>query len=134
VFPYLAHLPQLRELACCVYSDELRALGLLPQLEKLTLWLADEPEHDAQWTDDAVRTVGELPLQCLHTLRLEGNDEFQEDEVRLSRRHEFLEPFNGDDPDFPCQSRCAASAHPLRSVRRLALTDCFVVRCSLYRG
>jgi hypothetical protein len=96
-FPYLAHLPQLRELECCLLPQDLCALGLLPQLEKLRLWLADNTFWNCpavMWSNDAVRTLGELPLHHLHTLLLEGDD-------KHSQRHQGMRP---EDPDFPCQS------------------------------
>jgi hypothetical protein len=47
----------------------LRVLGLLPQLESLSLWLANRESHGLYtfWSDKAMRTLGNLPL---HLLRL----------------------------------------------------------------
>jgi hypothetical protein len=103
-FPYLAHLPQLRELECCLYPTDLRALGLLTQLTKLRLWLAVNTFWNApaaMWSNDAVRTLGELPLHHLHSLRLEGNDEHPRMTVTS------MQP---NDPDFPCQCRTVVAA------------------------
>jgi hypothetical protein len=93
-FPYLAHLPLLRELDCCLSPSDFRALGLLPQLEKLRLNLSLYGATLESWRDELVRSVGALPLQRLLTLRLEGDDEH-------SQQHQDMRP---DDPDFPCQS------------------------------
>jgi hypothetical protein len=96
VFPYLAHLPQLRELECGVYRNDLRALGLLTQLKKLRVWLS-ESWSASRWGDDDVRTLGALPLHRLRSLRLEGDDE-------RSQWHEGMGP---SDPDFLCQQKMA---------------------------
>jgi hypothetical protein len=98
-FPYLAHFPQLRELECSLSPKDLRALGLLPQLETLRLWLcdveADNPDVSPPWSNGMVRTLGELPLQQLRSLRLEGNDEHP----RMTGTS--MQP---EDPDFLCPS------------------------------
>jgi hypothetical protein len=57
-FPYLAHLPQLRELECRICQRDLRVFGLLPQLEKLHVWLYDEHSFSvnaAPWNNEAVQ-------------------------------------------------------------------------------
>jgi hypothetical protein len=101
-FPYLAHLPHLRELECGLLPQGIRALGLLPQLEKLRLWLVPGTDFSANsriWTADAVRRLGGLPLHRLHTLRLEGDDE----------RNQWHEGMGMNDPDFPCQTQRSGS-------------------------
>jgi hypothetical protein len=108
VFPYLAHLPQLRELECCLLPQDLRALGLLTQLKKLRLWLVVNTFWNclaAMWSNGAMRTLGQLPLHRLHTLRLEGDDEFQSDDIasEIEEISTIFGCFKSDDPDFPCQ-------------------------------
>jgi hypothetical protein len=90
-FPYLSHLPQLRELECCLCANDVRVLGLLHRLERLRLGLYEE---DAHWSDELMRTLGELPLHRLRSLCLEGDDD----------RGRWY--FEGDPrkPDCPCQN------------------------------
>jgi hypothetical protein len=93
-FPYLAHLPHLRELECCLREKDLRALGLLTQLENLCLWLTEQQSGAGlAWNNDAVRILGALPLQRLRSLRLEGV-------LERDRPHEGM---LSSDPDFSCQ-------------------------------
>jgi hypothetical protein len=107
-FPYLAHLRQLRELECALHSKDVRALGLLPQLEALRLWLYEEnywPGIGVPWSNDAVRTLGELPLHRLQSLRLEDESQCN------SWMDQGMWP---DDPDFPCQKHTTDRQLPLR--------------------
>jgi hypothetical protein len=130
IFPYLAHLPQLRELECCLNPMDLRALALLPQLEQLTLWLTEFVRSSMlvyPWSNDAVRTLGELPLHRLHSLRLEGDDE----QPKLT-----MQVMQLDDPDFPCQHRTDRQGQTRhREPRDGDATDaiCFYVLCCCVR-
>jgi hypothetical protein len=94
-FPYLAHLAQLRELECCLEPKGIRALGLLLQLESLRVWVLDTPSPSRMpaWRDNTVRTLGNLPLDQLRSLRLEGDDGHP-------RMTGSMRP---KDPDYPCQ-------------------------------
>jgi hypothetical protein len=123
-FPYLAHLPQLRELECGLLPQDLRALGLLTQLEELSVRLVRTPTNftveAVLWSNDTVRLVGELPLHHLHTLRLEDDSE-------LSRlRILGLDPH---DPDCPCQynreQTVAGAAWRLREMADAFVSVCF---------
>jgi hypothetical protein len=111
-FSYLGRLPHLRELDCFVHVWYLDALASMTQLESLTLTLSDEwsSERKAQWNDEMVRTLGGMPLQRLHTLRLEGSNESDATNVYRSARPQ--------DSDFPCQTPIMRSA--LRSARSRA--------------
>jgi len=103
-FPYLAHLPNLRVLECRLLDADLDALGLLPQLEELRLWAPCfgrdgwvSSSCKPGWYDDSLCTLGELPLPCLHMLRLLGDDE-DFDGCNETAKHEFAVP---NDPDVP---------------------------------
>jgi hypothetical protein len=113
-FPYLAHLPHLRELECCLHANDVRTLGLLPQLEKLRVWLTELGV--CPWSNATVRTLGELPLHHLHSLRLEGDDE------RIHLKEE-------ENPPFPCQKdRAPDFAAAALSPNSIAQT-CFSFVC-----
>jgi len=100
-FPYLAHLSNLRVLECTLLVKDLRALGLLPQLEELRLLPVFEYDslfidyRVEEWTDAALLALGDLPLLHLHTLRLGTEDEAER------KCKSGQEPRGGDDPDFP---------------------------------
>lgn len=75
LFPYLAHLPNLRVLECSLSSAHFPALGLLLQLEKLRLWPGwvngrHGYSEQESWSDAGLQALGSLPLPWLRTLCL----------------------------------------------------------------